>query len=76
MTRWIYVFYRGDDVDFVGDQQESIDHYKITKEHLQWLSYQIAKKRAEAQPDSRKLFAIRVDPDKLEEGRNHASNKH
>lgn len=66
-TRWIYVFYRGEDVDFVGDQQESMDHYQITKEHLQWLSYPIAKKRAEANPESRKLYCVRVDPDKLEE---------
>lgn len=66
-TRWTYVFYRGEDVDFVGDQQESMDHYGITKEHLQWLSYPIAKKRAEANPESRKLYAIRVDPNKLEE---------
>ena len=66
-SRWIYVFYRGEDVDFVGDQHESMAHYEITKEHLQWLSYPIAKKRAEANPDSRKLYAIKVDPDKLEE---------
>jgi len=65
--RWIYVFYRGDDVDFVGDLSESMDHYKTSKEHIHWLSYPIAKKRAEAKPESRKLYAIRVDPDKVEE---------
>lgn len=66
-VRWIYVFYRGDDVDFVGDMQQSMDHYKSTKDHIQWLSTPTAKRRAEAKPESRKLYCVKVDPDKLEE---------
>ena len=66
VVRWIYVFYRGDDVDFVGDLEESMEHYDTSKNHIQWLSYPIAKKRAEENPESRKLYAIRVDPNKEE----------
>lgn len=67
MTRWIYVFYRGDDVDFVGDQVESLDHYKTTLDHLRWLAAPVARRRAEKDPESRKLFAIKVDQDEIEE---------
>lgn len=70
IIRWIYVFYRGDDVDFVGDEQESMAHYKIRKDHLQWLSCPTAKRRAEKSPESRKLYSIKVDPDKLDEEEN------
>lgn len=65
-VRWIYVFYRGDDVDFVGDLKEAMLHYRTSEDHIRWLSYPIAKKRAEANPESRKLFAIKVDPDEEE----------
>lgn len=61
------MFYRGDDVDFVGDQVESLDHYKITLDHLRWLAAPTAKRRAEKSPESRKLFAIKIDQDKIDE---------
>lgn len=66
-VRWIYVFYRGEDVDFVGDMEESMQHYNKTKDHIQFLSTPTAKRRAEAQPESRKLYCLKVDPDKFEE---------
>lgn len=66
-VRWIYVFYRNEDVDFVGNMEESMSHYDTSKDHIQWLSTPTAKRRAEAKPESRKLYCIKVDPDKLEE---------
>ena len=67
-VRWIYVFYRGDDVDFVGDLKESMLHYRKTADHVKWLATPTAQRRAEAQPESRKLFALKVDPESNEEG--------
>ena len=62
-VQWIYVFYRGEEVVFVGDLEESIAHFGMNKKHITWLATGVARRRAEENPESRRLYAEKVNPD-------------
>lgn len=59
--RWIYVFYRGDEVQFVGVERECIEHFNITRDHLKWLATPTARRRADKDPTAQRLCAEKID---------------
>lgn len=60
MAKVVYVFYRGDDVQFVGTVDECVEHFNMTRKQVYWYATPANMRRVNSGVGSRQLYAVRV----------------
>lgn len=64
-NKYIYVFYRGEVVQFVGTDVECAQHFGINLRSIHWHATPTARRRANEGLDNKKLYAEKVEVDCL-----------
>lgn len=57
----VYVFYRGDDVQFVGTAEECSSHFGINIRSIRWHASPTARRRADKDENTKRLYAEKVE---------------
>lgn len=61
LFRYIYVFYRGETVQFVGTDTECAEHFGMNVRSVHWHATPTARRRANEGVDNNKLYAEKVE---------------
>lgn len=65
-NKYIYVFYRGESVQFVGTDSECSEHFGMNLRSVHWHATPTARRRANQGIDNNKLYAEKVEAEPYE----------